>query len=340
MRTRIEEAVSRFIDITRLDDAEVARLLRDSNVDIAVDLMGHTRDQRTAIFALRAAPIQINFLGFPGSMGASYMDYLIADAEVVPEGMESAYAERIAKLPHCYLPFAARRGLDAAPPSRAAVGLPEQGFVFCAFNNPFKITPHWFDVWMRLLLAVPGSVLWLRSDDEILMGNLRRVAGQRGVAPERLIFAGRVDSMSAHLARYRLADLFLDTLPYNAHATACDALGAGLPVLTCVGSTFCGRVGSSLLSTLGLNDLITADAVEYGGQARALAENPGRLSDIRARLEESIRNSPLGDPASYCRHLEAAYQGMYHRHMEGRSPESFSVSANCATSGPALNPQH
>ncbi len=340
MRTRIERAVSRFIDISRLDDADVARLLRDSNVDIAVDLMGHTRDQRTGIFALRAAPIQINFLGFPGSMGASYMDFLIADAVVVPEGMESAYTERIARLPHCYLPFAPRRGPDAARPSRTAVGLPEQGFVFCVFNNPFKITPRWFDVWMRLLLAVPGSVLWLRNDDELLMGNLRREAAQRGVAPERLIFARRVDSKSAHLARYRSADLFLDTLPYNAHATACDALGAGLPVLTCQGSTFCGRVGSSLLGALGLNDLITADVVQYERQARALADDPGRLSGIRARLEASILNSPLCDPALYCRHLEAAYRGMYQQHRDGRLPESFSVSAIPATSSQALNPQH
>jgi predicted O-linked N-acetylglucosamine transferase (SPINDLY family) len=272
-------------------------------------------------------------------MGAPYMDYLIADAVVVPEGMESDYAERIVRLPPCYLPFAARRGIDAVRPTRGAVGLPEQGFVFCAFNNPFKITPRLFDVWMRLLLAVPESILWLRNDDERLMGNLRREAAQRGVAPERLIFAGRVDSMSAHLARYRLADLFLDTLPYNAHATACDALEAGLPVLTCQGRTFCGRVGSSLLSSLGLNDLITADVVEYEGQARALAENSGRLSNIRTRLEESIRDSPLLDSTLYSRHLEAAYRGMYQQHREGRPPESFSVSALPATPGQALNPQ-
>ena len=339
MRTRIERAVPRFVDISRLDDAEVARLLRDSNVDIAIDLMGHTRDQRTGIFALRAAPIQVNFLGFPGSMGASYMDYLIADAVVIPEGTESAYVERIVRLPHCYLPFAARRGIDADRPSRAAVGLPEQGFVFCAFNNPFKITPLWFEVWMRLLSAVPGSVLWLRNDDELLMGNLRREAALRGVAPERLIFAGRVDSMSAHLARYRLADLFLDTLPYNAHATACDALGAGLPVLTCQGATFCGRVGASLLSALGLSALIAADVADYERRARALADDRPRLSDIRARLEGGILNSPLYDSALYCRHLEAAYRGMYRRVSDGRPPESFSVSAISATSSQALDAQ-
>jgi predicted O-linked N-acetylglucosamine transferase (SPINDLY family) len=192
---------------------------------------------------------------------------------------------------------------------------------------------------MRLLSAVPGSILWLRNDDKLLMENLRREAAQRGVAPERLIFAGRVDSMSAHLARHRLADLFLDTLPYNAHATACDALGAGLPVLTCQGSTFCGRVGSSLLSTLGLHDLITVDVVEYEGRARALAENPERLSEIRTRLEEGILNGPLYDSALYCRHLEAAYRGMHDQHRDGRSPESFSVSALSANSSQALNPQ-
>jgi predicted O-linked N-acetylglucosamine transferase (SPINDLY family) len=333
MRTRIEQAVSRFIDVSAKEDADVARLLRDSEVDIAIDLMGHTRDQRTQIFAHRAAPIQVNYLGFPGSMGASFMDYVIADGVVVPEGEENAFAESIVRLPHSYLPGGDRRDIASRAP-RAEAGLPAEGFVFCAFNNTFKITPRWFGIWMRLLKDVPAGVLWLRSDDPTVKANLRRAAADSGVAPDRLIFAGRLASMAQHLARYRSADLFLDTLPYNAHATACDALAAGLPVLTCRGSTFPGRVGSSLLTTLGLGELIAQDAGDYERRARDLAQETGRLAAIRASLEQRLAQSPLFDPASYCRRIETAYRRMWQRRQEGLAPAGFTVD-ECPRSGPA-----
>jgi predicted O-linked N-acetylglucosamine transferase (SPINDLY family) len=262
---------------------------------------------------------------------------MIADAVVVPVGEECAYTERVVRLPHCYLPGGDRRVFAAPRPSRAEMGLPEEGFVFCAFNNPFKITPHWFDVWMRLLTAVPESVLWLRKDDPAVTDNLREAAALRGVAPDRLIFAGRAESRSAYLARYRFADLFLDTLPYNAHATACDALGMGVPVLTCRGSTFCGRVGSSLLATLGLGDLISADVAAYERQARLLASESGRLAAIRSLLETRVHESPLYDSHLYCGHLEAAYRGMWQREQDGAGTSGFSVGALSEKSNQLLN---
>ena len=267
MRRRIEAAFTRFVDATNLSDAQVAALLRESNIDIAVDLMGHTHGQRTGVFALRGAPLQVAYLGFPGTTGAPYMDYVIGDSVVIPAGEDAAYSERVVRLPHCCLPTDDRRSIAAEPPTRAAAGLPPTGFVFCAFNNAAKITRDLFAVWMRLLQAVPGSVLWLRTPGEDARGNLQREARQLGIEPQRLVFADAVP-MEEHLARQRLADLFLDTLPYNAHATACDALWAGLPVLTCRGKSFAGRVGASLLLALGLVELVAESIEDY--QARAL----------------------------------------------------------------------
>jgi predicted O-linked N-acetylglucosamine transferase (SPINDLY family) len=339
IRTRIERSVSNFVDISDHDDAHVARMLKDAEVDIAVDLVGHTRGQRLGIFALGAAPIQVNYLGFPGSMAAPFMDYMIADAVVIPEEEQCAYSERIVRLPHSYLP-AGDRPEALAPVSRTEMGLPENAFVFCAFNNPFKITPPWFDLWMRLLTDVPAGVLWLRNDDPVITRNLREAAAQRGVAPERLIMAGRLESRSAHLARYSIADLFLDTLPYNAHATACDALRMGLPVLTCLGSTFCGRVGASLLATLGLGDLVAADVSAYERQARALALEGGRLGAIRSLLARRMVESPLFDTHLYCRHLEAAYRIMWQRELDGAGPSSFAVPPLPGSSSQAVDLEH
>lgn len=319
MRRRLERVFGRFIDVTHQSDLEIATLLRESAIDIAVDLMGHTCGQRTGIFAYRAAPIQVNFLGFPGTSGASYMDYLIADAVAIPIGEEQAYSERVIRLPHCFLPTDDRRVVSRGSPTRAQVGLPVDGFVFCAFNNPVKIAPPVFSIWMQLLREVPGSVLWLRADVREAQKNLLREAIARDVDPERLVFAPALEAAQAHLARYRLADLFLDTLPYNAHATACDALWAGLPVLTCRGGSFAGRVGASLLGALGMPELVTDNLDDYARTALELARDPQRMGKIRIRLEEQRRQSPAFDTARYCRNLEAAYAAMCARHRLVRS---------------------
>ncbi len=327
MRKRLQGAFGRFIDATALSDREIAGLLHELHVDIAVDLMGHTGSQRTGIFAHRVAPIQVNFLGYPGTSGAAYMDYVIADATVIPTEDEEAYCERVVRLPHCFLPTDDRRPIAADTPTRAAAGLPPAGFVFCAFNNPVKITPEIFGIWLRLLADIPGAVLWLRVDAPEARENLTRTAIAQRIDPARLVFAPAQEAMEAHLARYRLADLFLDTLPYNAHATACDALWAGLPVLTCLGRSFAGRVGASLLTTLGLPELVTHDVAEYERTARELAQDPQRLAGIRARLDVLRARGPLFDTLRYCRELESAYAAMCARARAGLAPAGFACAS-------------
>ena len=329
-RARLEAAFGRFIDATHTSDAEVAMQLRDLEVDIAIDLTGHTGGQRTGIFALRSAPLQVNYLGYPGTSGAPYMDYIIADSIVIPRAEERAYSECVARLPNCYLPNDDRRSIGPETLTRGAAGLPESGFVFCAFNNPVKITPAVFSVWMELLRQVPESVLWLRAGVTEARRNLERAAEERGIAPSRLVFAASVDSIESHLARHRLADLFLDTLPYNGHTTACDALWAGLPVLTCSGRSFASRVGESVLRAMALPELITHSLPGYAQAALELARNPSRLGGIRERLAQNRRTSALFDTARYCRHLEAAYVQMWERQRAGLSPASFAVDAGLA----------
>jgi protein O-GlcNAc transferase len=324
-RKRLETAFGRFIDATEFSDADIAMQLRDLEIDIAIDLTGHTGGQRTGIFALRAAPLQVNYLGFPGTSGAPYMDYIIADPTVVPDGEESAYSECVARLPDCYLPNDDRRSVGRETITRSDAHLPESGFVFCAFNNPVKITPAVFGVWMELLRQIPGSVLWLRAGVLEARRNLERAAERQGIAPARLVFAAAVDSIESHLARHRLADLFLDTLPYNGHTTTCDALWSGLPVLTCSGRSFASRVGRSALQALGLPELITDNLESYAQVALALARDPARLGSIRERLAEHRRTSALFDTTRYCRRLEAAYVTMRQRLRMGLSPAGFTV---------------
>ncbi len=324
-RRRLEAAFGRFVDATALTDRDIAALLRDAGTDIAVDLMGHTAGQRTGIFAQRGAPLQVSYLGFPGTSGTAYLDYLIADAVVVPPGTERDYTERIVRLPHSYLPNDASRVIAAAPLRREEVGLPPTGFVFCAFNNPLKITPDVYAVWMGLLRQVSGSVLWLRTAAPGVRANLGEAAARHGIDPTRLVFAPPLAAMDAHLARHRLADLFLDTLPYNAHATACDALWAGLPVLTCRGGSFASRVGASVLNAVGLPELITDSLESYARLALALAEDERQLAGIRERLTHLRMSSPLFDTRGYCRHLEAAYAAMVERARAGLAPSSFTV---------------
>jgi predicted O-linked N-acetylglucosamine transferase (SPINDLY family) len=322
---RIRKAVDRFVDVSQMSDSAAADALRQLEVDIAVDLQGFTQGMRTEIFARRAAPVQVSYLGYPGTMGARYIDYIIADRIVIPEGAEDAYSERIVRLPDSYLPFDNRQSIAAITPTRAEAGLPASGFVFCAFNNPFKIIPAVFDVWMRLLRATPGSCLWMRWAHERIVTNLRREAMVRGVEPERVVFASKLAVLEDHLARQRLADLFLDTWPYNAHSTAAQALRSGLPVLTWQGASFASRVASSLLHTLGLPELVTHDLQEYERRALELACHPEQIAALRERLARARATTPLFDTARYGRHLESAFRLMVERHRRGQTPTHLDI---------------
>ena len=312
MRQRLQAAFDQFIDVRAQSDLQVAQLLRAMEVDIAVDLKGFTQDCRTGILAHRPAPVQVNYLGYPGSMGVDYIDYIVADATVVPPGHEVFYSEKVVRLPGSYQVNDTHRAMAETTPTRADCGLPDSGFVFCCFNNNYKITPTVFDIWMRLLQRVPGSVLWLLQGSPAVAQNLRQQAQQRGVAPERLVWAPRMP-LPEHLARHRLADLFLDTLVYNAHTTASDALWAGLPVLTCAGSTFASRVAASLLRAAELPELVTDNTADYETWAYTLATEPDRLAALRTRLAQGRARCALFDTAQFTRNMETAYEGMLAR---------------------------
>lgn len=324
-RERIRAAVDRFVNVHDKTDDEVVRLLRAHECDIAVDLNGLTAGNRFGIFGRRAAPIQVNFLGYPGTMGADFIDYILADQFVIPEADRTHYAEQVVHLPHCFLPNDAARPISARTPSRADAGLPAEGFVFCCFNSSFKITPDVFDAWMRLLAAVEDSVLWLSESNAWAVANLRQRAERRGVAADRLIFAPRVPLNEDHLARLRLADVILDTLYYNAHTTAADALWAGVPVLTCAGSTFASRVAGSMLHAIGLLELVTGSLPDYEALALRLARDPALLAGIKAKLASNRDTYPLFDTTQFTRQLEAAYSDMMQRHRRGEGPASFDV---------------
>jgi predicted O-linked N-acetylglucosamine transferase (SPINDLY family) len=324
MRSRLEASFDRFIDVLDKDDMAVAQLMREMEIDVAVDLKGYTAESRPGILAARPAPVQAHYLGFPGTLGADCIDYLIADSVVVPAEHRAFYTEKLAYLPDAYQSNDRKRKVAARTPTRFEMGLP-QGFVFCCFNNNHKITPEIFVIWMRLLGAVEGSVLWLLQDKPAVAGNLRREAKARGIAPDRLVFAPRTDP-SAHLARQSLADLFLDTLPYNAHTTTSDALWMGLPVLTVLGSTFAGRVAASLLQSAGVPELVTHSLSEYEELALTLAREPWRLTAIKAKLHAARDTSALFDTVKITRSLEAAYRRMWDIHQSGAAPETFAVS--------------
>ena len=325
IRARLKKAVDRFMDVRDKSDNEIARMMRAMEIDIAVDLSGYTQGNRAAVFAQRPAPVQVNYLGFSGSTGAAHMDYIVADAHVIPTGDDSFYAEKVVRLPLPFLVNDRARVIAAQAQSRADAGLPPDGFVFCCFNNSFKITPAAFDIWMRLLDRVERSVLWLYEQNSHAADNLRREAGRRGIEPQRIVFAHRTPLLADHLARYRLADLFVDTLPYNAHVTAVDALWAGLPVLTCTGRTFAGRVAGSLLHALGLPELVTESPGAYEALAMRLAVNPAELGGIKSRLAANLATHPLFDTDKFRRHIEAAYECMHDRRLRGLQPEGFSV---------------
>jgi predicted O-linked N-acetylglucosamine transferase (SPINDLY family) len=318
MRRRLRGAFEHFIDVRNDSEQGIAELMRRLEVDIAVDLMGFTKHNRLNVLARRPAPIQVNYLGYPGTMGAGYIDYILADATVIPEDQCGFYAEQVVWLPDTYFVNDNTLAVSERTPSRRDCGLPEAGFVFCCFNNTYKIMPEIFDVWMKLLSATADSVLWLVEADAATSANLRREAQSRGVAPARLIFAPRV-SLADHLARQRLADLFLDTLPYNAHTMASDALWVGLPVLTCLGTTFAGRVAASLLKAIGLDELIAGSLPEYQALALELAHDPARLASLKGRLARNRDSCALFDTARATRAFEAAYRMMWERQRSGEA---------------------
>lgn len=324
MRERLQQAFEQFHDVRGMTDNEVAAMLRAREIDIAVDLKGYSKGCRPAIFAQRAVPIQVNYLVYPGTMGADFIDYIVADKDVIPEGDENFYAEKVVRLPDSYQVNGAVRVKPEDTPGRADVQLPESGFVFCCFNNNYKITPGVFDIWMRLLDRVEGSVLWLLEGNVAASRNLRLEAEKRGVRAERLVFAPRM-SPSAHMVRHKLADLFLDTIPCNAHTTASDALWAGLPVLTCRGQTFPGRVAASLLRAVGLPELIVDDLNSYEALAFRLATTPELLAGIKLRLAQNKVSHPLFDIERYRRHIESAYVTMYERYQRGEPAQGFAV---------------
>jgi protein O-GlcNAc transferase len=325
MRRRLENSFERFIDVEARNDAEIANLIRDHEIDIAVDLMGHTQYSRPGILMRRPAPIQVHYLGYAGTLGIDHIDYILADSVVIPEEHRAFYTEQVVWLPDSYLVSDSKRATSQRTPTRQECGLPENAFVFCSFNNAYKIGPAIFQLWTRLLRAVPNSVLWLSQADAIAMKNLSREAERFGVSGQRLFFAPKVEDVADHLARQRQADLFLDTLPYNAHTTASDALWVGLPVLTCIGETFAGRVAASLLRAVGLTELITTSLEEYETLALKLAREPALLASIKAKLAHNRHTNPLFDTARFTRHIEAAYTRMWERQQRGEPPEGFAV---------------
>lgn len=332
MRERIAASVDHFRDVAWLADGEAAALVHADELDLAVDLTGHTRQSRTGLFARRLAPVQIAHLGYPGTMGAPFIDYLVADRCVIPPEMRAHFTEKLLVLPHSFQPNDDTRAVSDKPMTRAEFGLPESGFVFCAFNAAYKITPAEWTVWMELLRAAPDSVLWLADPGERARANLKREAAALGVAADRLVFTSRVADPAEHIARHRLADLFLDTFAYNAHTTASDALWGGLPVLTMAGRSFAARVAASLLQAAGLAELITESRDDYAALALALARDPVRLGKLRARLEQNRRTCPLFDTARYTRDLESAFSAAIDREAAGLAPQDISVAADARQS--------
>jgi protein O-GlcNAc transferase len=302
---RLRGSFDEFINASSMSDSEICALMRKMQIDVAVDLAGHTVGARPGIFVERAAAVQVNFLGFPGSTGLQSMDYIVGDDIVLPAADEALYTERVLRMPACYLPFDDSRPIAEHGANRAAAGLPSDGIVYCAFNNGYKITREMFHVWMELLHAAPGSVLWLRQAGAATASNLLSAARACGIPAERLVFAPFVASMEEHISRLRSADLFLDTTPYNAHTSAAEALWAGVPVISCLGRTFAGRVGASLLTTAGFPELICRDLDDYRSRAAELATSPAALSALRDKLAASRAGNALFDTARYTRALES-----------------------------------
>jgi predicted O-linked N-acetylglucosamine transferase (SPINDLY family) len=324
MHKRVLSAFNQFIDVRLKSDKDIALMSREIGIDIAVDLGGFTGLHRPGIFSYRAAPIQVNYLGYPGTMGAKYIDYIIADLTLIPIESEQYYSEKIVYLPNTYQPNDRNRLVAEKVFTKDELDLPKDSFVFCCFNNSFKITPDTFDGWMRILKAVKNSVLWLLEDNPITKLNLRKEAQVRGIDSSRLIFAKRMFP-SENLARHQAADLFLDTLPYNAHTTASDALWVGLPILTCMGKSFASRVAASLLNAIELPELITTTQEQYEAKAIELATNPEKLKAIKYKLERNRFTTALFDTPRFTKHIEAAYKQMYERYQTDLQPNNIYI---------------
>ena len=324
IRRRIEKAFDKFINISSMSDSAVVELIKYETVDILINLNCFFGLSRNPVFSYKPAPIQVNYLGFPGTLGVTYMDYIVADKYVIPDYSRDFYSEKVAYLPNCYQVNDRNREISAKEFTREELGLPIDGFVFCCFNNNYKITPTIFDTWVRILKSVEGSVLWLLDDNPYSVVNLRKEAQTRGLEASRLVFAKRMD-LPEHLARHRAADLFLDTLPYNAHTTASDALWAGLPVLTCMGESFASRVAASLLNAIELPELITTSQEQYEAKAIELAFNKEKLKAIKRKLERNKLNTPLFDTLKFTNHIEAAYVQMYERYHSDLSPDHIFI---------------
>jgi protein O-GlcNAc transferase len=325
MRGRLKASFNDFIDVSTYSDGQISGLIKEMEIDILVDLMGFTEGSRTGVFARRPAPIQVNYLGYLGTMGAEYIDYIIADRTVIPESQVSLYAEKAVYLPNSFQPTDRKRRISDKMLTRGEVGLPKEGFVFCCFNANYKITPEIYDIWMRILRQVDGSVLWLFANNAETERNLRSEAAARGISAERLIFAPAMP-LPEHQARLQLADLFLDTLPYNAGATASDALWAGLPILTRVGDTFVGRMAASVLNAIDLRELITTTPKAYEALAIDLSGDPRKLVEIKQKLARNRLTTALFDTNLYTKHIQSAYTIMYERYQCGSRPDHISIS--------------
>ncbi|HET7032926.1 MAG TPA: tetratricopeptide repeat protein, partial [Casimicrobiaceae bacterium] len=324
MRKRLEAGGDRFIDLAALSDEAAAQRICDERVEILVDLKGYTAGDRPRIAARRPAPIQVNWLGYPGTMGADWIDYLIADHCLIPKEHEADYSERIVRLPHCYQPNDRKRPVGRNELTRSDCGLADNDFVFCNFNQSYKIEPGIFAIWMRLLNRMPGGVLWLLEENRWAKDNLRNEALRHGIAAERIVFAP-IRPLAEHLSRYALADLVLDTFPYTSHTTGSDALWAGCPIVTLIGETFASRVAASLLDNAGLGRLVTRSRAEYEALAFELAHDGPSLDAIRQKLRARRDTLPLFDSPRTTRALESAYLRMWRQYEEGRAPDGFDV---------------
>ncbi|WP_158236188.1 tetratricopeptide repeat protein [Limnohabitans sp. JirII-31] len=324
MQQRVSAAFDSFIRVDHKTDKEIASMSRGMGIDIAIDLKGFTHGCRTGIFAYRAAPIQVNYIGYPGTMAADYIDYLIADPTLIPIKNQKFYSEKIVYLPDSYQVNDRHRVISDKTMTRHELGLPKDSFVFCCFNNNYKITPDTFDGWIRILNAVEGSVLWLLESNHSAGINLRKEASHRGLDPNRLIFAKRM-KLPEHLARHKAADLFIDTFPCNAHTTASDALWAGLPVLTCMGESFASRVSASLLNAIELPELITSTQEQFEAMAIDLATHPTKLKAIKHKLERNRLTTALFDTPRFCKHIESAYTAMYERYQADLAPDHIYI---------------
>jgi len=326
MRLRLKNAFDFFIDADKKSDLEIAKLARDLEIDVAVDMGGYTQWSRPGIFACRAAPIQINWFGYAGTLGSNYHDYIVADKIVIPESSQDFYTEKVAYLPDTYMVDDPKRISSDRVFTKQEYNLPDNAFIFCSFNSSYKFNPIVLDSWSRILLRVDVGVLWIPENNEQFRLNIRSEFEKRGIASSRLIFAQRVESMSDHLARYRLADLFLDTFPYSSHSTALDSLKAGVPLISCLGSSFASRVSSSLLNAIGLPELITTSLEEYEELAIKLATNPEILRAIKQKLESNRLTHPLFDSKLFTRNLESLYTKMYERYHDNLKSDSISLS--------------